>query len=86
MPTYYHDVQHVVFSSQAESKDESNITFAELRDRALNKLNTCSKLQNRKIISIRESTGYSEKRPRQDNSDTWYQCPWLTLVIYHIPD
>ena len=86
MPTYYHDVQSTTYYSEAESKEEADkVGHAELRRRALLKLNTDPNLENRTIINIIESHGYTHRRPRQDNSDTWYDPAWVHLLVFHKP-
>lgn len=76
-------VHFKTYNVSAPCKEQSDITFAALRTMALSELNNDPDVHGTRIINIIESRGYTERRPRQDNSDTWYTAPWLSLIVYY---
>ena len=77
-------IRHIYITVNSDMKKEQDFegTLADLACEQLNKA-LSSLRYDTKVISINETMWTSEIRPREDNSNTWYNRDYLKLSVYY---
>lgn len=74
-----------VFGACSKDKSEAEIPYYELRQRAIDDLNSQIS-ENEQIVSIKEEIGAQTVYPRMSNSDTWYTEKRLNLIVFFVKE